>query len=767
MSDLPSPKKHKTSNWSAIWVLPLVALAIGAWLGWRAYDQAGVLIQVRFESSDGIQAKKTEVLYKGIAVGKVVALDVSEDIKGVVATIEMDKEARQYLSKGTRFWLVKPRVSLAGVTGLETLVSGVYIAVDPVKGEKEERNFTALKQPPPLSDRLPGLHLTLKADRLGSLEQGSPVFYRQIQVGQGRLDVHLDLDGPLVIAQLEALHLADLVRKHTRFWNASGISISGGLSGFKVRSESLLTLAAGGIAFSTPENRTDSPPTDPSKPFRLYDDYDAAQAGLRVKLKMNDVSGIDPGRTPVMFNGVQVGLVKSIDMDKDYSSATADLAMDPRVEDMLLEGTEFWTVKPSISLAGITGLEALVKGNYIDVRFAKSGAPSREFTIRPKAPPLNTDAPGLHLVLTSDKLGSIDIGAPILYRQVRVGSVQSYQLSRDRQRVVVGVHIEPEYAHLVNTSTRFWNSSGITLTGNLSGVQVKSESLQTLITGGISFDTLDPKAPTVTKVRRFTLFDSEEAAMARGVEIQLSIDNADGLREGTPIRFKGLDIGKIESVELNPDLSGVLMKARLTSAGERVARSGTRFWVVRPALGLLRTENLGTLVSGPYIEALPSSTPGERQARFQTLAEAPNLLGRENGLRLTLSAPRKGSIKPGNLVTYRQIPVGKVVDLALGEQADRVLISILIEPRYVPLVRTGSRFWNASGFGVDASLFKGLSLRTESMEALMEGGIAFATPNNAQMGEPAKPGQTFALFDSANDEWLEWAPRIALRSGAR
>ncbi|EPM2846647.1 MlaD family protein, partial [Pseudomonas aeruginosa] len=103
------------------------------------------------------------------------------------------------------------------------------------------------------------------------------------------------------------------------------------------------------------------------------------------------------------------------------------------------------------------------------------------------------------------------IGAPILYRQVRVGSVQSYQLSRDRQRVVVGVHIEPEYAHLVNTSTRFWNSSGITLTGNLSGVQVKSESLQTLITGGISFDTLDPKAPTVTKVRRFTLFDSEEA----------------------------------------------------------------------------------------------------------------------------------------------------------------------------------------------------------------------------------------------------------------
>ncbi|MEZ6840441.1 MlaD family protein, partial [Pseudomonas aeruginosa] len=185
--------------------------------------------------------------------------------------------------------------------------------------------------------KLPGLHLTLKADRLGSLEQGSPVFYRQIQVGQVKSFQLGDDQRTIEIKVHIEPAYADLVRKHTRFWNASGISISGGLSGFKVHSESLLTLVAGGIAFSTPENRTDSPPTDPSKPFRLYDDYDAAQAGLRVKLKMNDVSGIDPGRTPVMFNGVQVGLVKSIDMGKDYSSATADLAMDPRVEDMLLE----------------------------------------------------------------------------------------------------------------------------------------------------------------------------------------------------------------------------------------------------------------------------------------------------------------------------------------------------------------------------------------------------------------------------------------------
>ncbi|WP_152992803.1 MlaD family protein, partial [Pseudomonas aeruginosa] len=152
----------------------------------------------------------------------------------------------------------------------------------------------------------------------------------------------------------------------------------------------------------------------------------------------------------------------------------------------------------------------------IDVRFAKSGAPSREFTIRPKAPPLNTDAPGLHLVLTSDKLGSIDIGAPILYRQVRVGSVQSYQLSRDRQRVVVGVHIEPVYADLVRKHTRFWNASGISISGGLSGFKVHSESLLTLVAGGIAFSTPENRtdSPPTDPSKPFRLYDDYDAAQA-------------------------------------------------------------------------------------------------------------------------------------------------------------------------------------------------------------------------------------------------------------
>ncbi|WP_438280915.1 MlaD family protein [Pseudomonas alabamensis] len=762
MTDLPKAKTRPASNWSAIWILPLIALAIGGWLAWQAYSQAGVRIQVRFQTGEGIVANKTEVFYKGMSVGKVdsLELDTEGQNTGVVATIEMNKEAEGHLTTGTRFWLVKPSVSLAGITGLETLVSGNYIAISPGEGEPTKR-FTALAKAPPLSDDEPGLHLTLKADRLGSLNRDSPVFYKQIQVGRVKSYKLSEDQDTVEVKVFIAPAYANLVRKHTRFWNASGISIDANLSGVKVRSESLASIVAGGIAFATPEHRKDSPPTDPSLPFRLYDDYDAAQAGIRIKLKLNDYEGLQAGRTPVMYKGIQIGSLKALRMEDNLTSATADLTLDPLAEDYLVEGTQFWVVKPSISLAGITGIEALVKGNYISFRPGEKGAkPMREFEARAKAPPLDLRAPGLHLVLFADALGSLDVGSPVTYRQVKVGSVQSYQFAKNSNRILIGVHIEKEYANLVNGSTRFWNASGITLTGGLSGIKIKSESLQSLMAGGIAFDTPKANVPLKRHIPRFRLLESEEAANRSGSLITIRVDRADGLRPGAAIRYKGLDVGSVESVDFTKDMQAVLLKARITQGADRIARAGTQFWVVKPALGLVRTENLETLVTGQYLEVLPATKDRGAQQDFIALAQAPESREPEPGLPITLSAARKGSIKPGVPVTYREVPVGKVTGFELGPTADRVLIHVLIEPRYASLVHTGSRFWNSSGFGFDFGLIKGATIRTESLQTLIDGGVAFATPEGEQMGSQARPRQTFALFEEPQDEWLNWAPKI-------
>lgn len=765
MTDLPVAKTRPASNWSAIWVLPLIALIIGGWLGWRAYNETGIEIQVRFESGEGIQANKTEVVYKGMSVGKVKSLKLDDEgsSKGVIASIEMNKDVEQYLRTSTRFWLVKPSVTLAGITGLETLVSGNYVAISPGEGEPV-RKFKALAQEPPLSDAQPGLHLTIKADRLGSLNRGSPVFYKQIKVGQIKSYVLSEDQSTVELKVFIEPTYAKLVRKHTRFWNASGISIDANLSGVKVRSESLASIVAGGIAFATPENRKDSPPTDPSLPFRLYEDFDAAAAGIRIKVKLSDFEGLQAGRTPVMYKGIQVGNLKALKVDPDLSGATAELTMDPLAEDYLVEGTQFWVVKPSISLAGITGLEALVKGNYIAVRPGDKGsAPQREFVARAKAPPLDLRAPGLHLVLFTENLGSLEVGSPVLYKQVKVGSVQSYQFSRTKKQLIIGVHIEKEYEGLVNASTRFWNASGITLTGGLTGgVQVKSESLQSLMAGGIAFETPQEKAPLQKRIPRFRLFANHEDATQKGEVITLKLDRADGLRTGTPIRFKGLDVGKVEDVDLSEDLQSVLLTARITEVPERIARVGSQFWVVKPELGLIKTSNLETLVTGQYIEVQPALKNLGPQKNFVALAAAPETAKQEAGLSLVLSAARRGSLKAGVPVTYREITVGKVTGYELGQTADRVLIHILIEPKYAPLVRSGTRFWNTSGFDFDVGLFRGATVRTESLETMIQGGVAFATPDGERMGSPARAEQTFALFDKFEAEWLTWAPKISL-----
>lgn len=758
MTELPRPKIKKDSSWSAIWILPLLALGLGAWLLWRAFSEAGIEIQVHFSDGEGIQVGKTQVIYKGISLGKVIDLKVSPDLQGVNAKIEINREAREYLSQTTRFWLVKPRVSLAGVTGLETIVSGIYIAIDPVRGDFTQR-FSALTEPPPLSDRLPGLHLTLKADRLGSLEQGSPVYYRQIQVGQIK-SYKLTEDQRTVEIQvyIEPAY-THLVKQHTRFWNASGITVSGGLSGFKVRSESLLSLASGGISFITPEHYQESPVTDGSQPFHLYEDYEDAEIGLKVRVKLKDVSGMQAGRTPVIYNGVQVGTLKWIDMGRDFSQPVAELNMDPRTEELLLANSDFWVVKPTVSLAGISGLETLVQGNYLAVRFGKEGKPSREFTARLQAPPLRSEDPGLHLVLASERLGSLAIGSPLLFRQMKIGSVQGYQLADDRSHVLISVHVEAEYAKLINQSTRFWNASGVRLKGGLNtGIEINSESLQTLLAGGIALNTPDTTAPAVNDGRRFTLFNNEVQANANGILLELRLARAEGLREGTLLRYRGLEVGRVESVRLEDDLQGVVLRARVTEAGERIARVGSQFWVVRPEVSLMRIANLDSVVSGPYLEVEPAPRSAAVQTRFDVRADAP----RENapGLPLVLSAGRRGSLHPGVAVTYREIPVGRVTRVELGPQADRVLVHVVIEPRYSALVRAGSRFWNASGVGVDVSLFKGAQIRTESLEAMLQGGIAFATPDEQR---PVQAGQTFVLFDEPQPEWQQWAPRIPLQ----
>ncbi|MBF7728844.1 PqiB family protein [Pseudomonas sp. N040] len=771
---LPKARVKPASNWSAIWVLPIIALLIGGWLGWKAYTEAGVVIDIQFDGGDGLQAGKTELFYKGIALGKVQSVNLDQKTQKVHVSLEVDRHAEDFLREKTIFWLVKPNISLAGVTGLETLVSGNYIAISPGEG-KPRRKFIALSDPPPLADALPGLHLKLRAKTLGSLTEGSPVYYRHIQVGSVTGYALDNNDQSILIKAHIRPEYAQLVNAETRFWNASGFSVTAGLSGVKVDVESLLSVAVGGIAFDNDPlppggfnreaSKTSLMPLDyPSHEYPLFENYQDAQTGVSIDVELPNFAGLEANKTQVRWNGFPVGLVKGGKVSKDLKSFMAELDIDPRAKAWLTEDAAFWLVQPEISLNGIRGFDALLRGNYLEFKPGALDKPARrQFTALSGPPAINFTTPGLHLILTTKQAASLKAGSPVMFRQLVVGSITNVTLTPDHQEVRVGVLINPEYSQLVNSSSRFWNASGVTLSGGFSGFEVRSESLAALVNGGIAFETPEPKAAAVHNGSNFALHADQASATRVAEMIELEVLNADGLRAGTPVRYRGFQVGEVNGVELSADLKTLKLQIMLTQAAARIARQGSTFTVIRPELSLMKAANLDTLITGPYIEVQPASNPAAgKQTRFKGEALVRVEAEKKAGLNLSLSTLQRKSLKAGMAVTYRGMAVGTVTDLELSPDAASVLVHIQILPRYGKLVYSGSKFWNESGLNVDFSLFKGAQVRTDSVESLLQGSIAFATPAGALKGAPAHAGQVFDLHPEAQDEWLQWRPRFAL-----
>lgn len=757
---LASVDEQPKGRWSAIWILPLVAALIGVWLIYTAVIEAPIPIEVEFDSGEGIEVGKTVVRYEGIEIGKVTAVRLQPDMVGIIATIDIDRRVEQGLKKDTLFWIVKPEVTLSGVTGLGTVLSGNYIAVRIGDGAPG-RYFKGLLKAPPKSIHEPGLHIVLHADDLGSLNIGSPLIYKKITIGDVQ-SFELDKGGlGVTINVFIKPDYAHLIKPSSRFWNASGITIKGGLTGIDIRTDSLTSVLIGGIGVSTVDNDMNNPQADNGDKFQLYKGYVEAEAGVRLTVEFPIVAGIEPDITTVIYRGIPVGQVEAVDVNQDLSRLTATLTILPRAEEHLNKNTRIWISEPDISSSALRAIGSVLSGPKIEIEFdGKEPDQTREFVALTKAPVLKKNAPGLHVIITTENLKSVSRGMNILYRSIPVGSVIDYRLSKDKQVVELDAHIEPEYAHLVNSSTHFWDSSGIQINGGLDGIKIRTSSLSSIVLGGISFYTPNAKATKVNTDHHFNLHPDYASAHTEGIPITLYFSEGNGLKSGTLIKYEGINVGKVISVNLNKSLDGVVVNALLEESAAAVAKRDTQFWLVKPELGLARTANLGTLLTGEYI----TFKIGKGKPHFQfTALNAPPVVDKgKQGLNIILISEQTGSVKEGVAVSYRGVTVGKVSGFSLANTADHVRIFINIEERYAPLIRENSQFWNASGLDIGFKLFGGATLKTESVESILGGGISFATPNDSDMGGRVGQGAEFRLHAERDDSWLAWKPEIQL-----
>lgn len=250
-----------------------------------------------------------------------------------------------------------------------------------------------------------------------------------------------------------------------------------------------------------------------------------------------------------------------------------------------------------------------------------------------------------------------------------------------------------------------------------------------------------------------------QTVRGRGTIITIRFADGGGLENGSEIVHRGLAVGVVRDVRLTPDMSGVLVEAELATHAQALAVEGTQFWVVKPEVSLQRVSGLETLLGPRYIAVRPGPVDAARRDRFEGLRDPPSTEPPTDGsVRVTLRAARLGSLAPGGPVVFREVRVGTIRVVELAPDATTVLIAADIEPRYAPLVRDNSRFWRTGGVGVDFGLFRGLSVRAESLDQFISSGIALATPNRP--GEAPAPGAVFDLADQPQDEWLEWQPTI-------
>ncbi|HID4046520.1 PqiB family protein [Pluralibacter gergoviae] len=866
----PTEARIKTKRRiSPFWLLPIIALLIAGWLIWTTYEDRGTTVTIDFMSADGIVPGRTPVRYQGVEVGTVQEISLSKDLNKIEVKVSIKNSMKDALRDQTQFWLVTPKASLAGVSGLDALVGGNYIGMMPGEG-KEQDHFTALDTQPRFHLNNGELMIHLHAADLGSLSSGSLVYFRKIPVGRVYdYSINTNHQGVTIDLLIER-RFTNLVKKGSRFWNVSGVKADVGFGGAKVQLESLAALVNGAIAFDSP---ADSKPADQNDDFGLYEDLAHSQRGVIVKLDLPGGDGLKAGSTALMYQGLEVGQLTKVNLNPG-GTVTGEMTVDPSVVSLLRENTRIELRNPKISLdnanlsslltgstfelvpgdgeprdhfvvvpadktllqqpgvitftltapdsygidggqpiilhgvkvgqilerklgaGGVTfsaaidpqyrdllhGDSKFVVNSRVDVKVGLDGVeflgasasewlsggirilPGKSGAMKDSYPLYANlekalensigDLPTTTLTLTASSLPDVQAGSVVLYRKFEVGEVITV---RPRTNAFdIDLHIKPEYRQLLKPDSVFWAEGGAKVQLNGAGLTVQASPLARALKGAISFDSLS--GANQRKGDKRILYPSETAARAVGGQITLHAFDAGKLAAGMPIRYLGIDIGQVQSLELITNRNEVQAKAVLyPEYVQTFARAGTRFSVVTPQISAAGVEHLDTLLQ-PYIN-VEQGRKGAPKRDFE-LQEATITDSRYlDGLSIVVEAPEAGSLSIGTPVLFRGIEVGTVTGLQLGSLSDRVMVALRISQRYQHLVRNNSVFWLASGYSLDFGIIGGV-VKTGTFNQFIRGGIAFATPPGTPLAPKAQEGKHFLLQDAEPKEWRTWGTAL-------
>ncbi|HFZ8993138.1 TPA: MlaD family protein [Citrobacter freundii] len=676
---------------SPFWLLPFIALLIAGWLVWNSYEDRGTTVTIDFMSADGIVPGRTPVRYQGVEVGTVQDISLSDNLRKIEVRVSINSDMKDALREETQFWLVTPKASLAGISGLDALVGGNYIGMMPGKG-KQQDHFEALDTQPKYRLENGDLMIHLHAPDLGSLSSGSLVYFRKIPVGKVYdYSISPDKQGVTIDVLIDR-RFTQLVKKGSRFWNVSGVNADLSLSGAKVKLESLAAMVNGAVAFDSPD---DSAPAAQEDTFGLYEDLAHSQRGVIIKLDLPSGEGLKENSTPLMYQGLEVGELTKLTL-KPGGKVTGEMTVDPSVVTLLRDQTRIELRSPKLSLSN-ANLSALLTGKTFEL-VPGEGERRNEFVVVPGEEALLHEPDALTLTLSAPESYGIDAGQPLILHGVQIGQVIDRKLNN--KGVTFTVAIEPQYRSLVQGDSKFVVNSRVDVKVGLDGVQFLGASASEWLSGGIR---VLPGTKGAMKAN-YPLYANLEKAVENSMSdlptttLTLSAETLPDVQAGSVVLYRKFEVGEV--ITVRPRANAFDIELHIKPEYQHLLTSNSVFW----AEGGARVQLNG---SGLTVQASPLSRALKGAISFDNLSGASanqrkgdkrilypsETAARAVGGQITLHAFDADKLAEGMPIRYLGINIGQIQSLKLITERNEVQARAVLYPEYVQtFARSGTRF---------------------------------------------------------------------------
>jgi len=676
---------------SPFWLLPFIALMIAGWLLWHNYQERGTTITINFASADGIVPGRTPIRYQGVEVGLVQGISMSDDLHTIQIKASIKNDMADALREQTQFWLVTPKASLAGVSGLDALVGGNYIGMMPGKGETRD-TFVALDTQPKYRTNTGEMLIHLHSPDLGSLNSGSLVYFRKIPVGHVYdYSINPGNNGVTIDVLIER-RFTNLVKKESRFWNVSGVKADVGLNGAKVELESVAALVNGAIAFDSPAT-SENAASDTN--YTLYPDLAHSQRGVAITLDLPSGKDLKAGSTPLMYQGLEVGTLTQLTL-QDHGKVSGELTIDPSVSELMRSGTRIEMHSPKISFND-SSLASLLTGSTLEL-IPGTGDPQTHFVVLPDNESLLQQPDTLELTLSAPESYGIDSGQPLILHGIKIGQVLSRSLTE--KGVNFAIAIMPEYRHLLHGDSKFIANSRFDVKLGIDGMEVLGASPREWVDGGIR---LDPGSKGEVQ-NNYPLYANVDKAQEGVTGIQLpttltlTASSLPDIQAGSVVLFRKFQVGEI--VNVTPHADAFDVSVHIKPEYQHLLTANSVFWAEGGAKVQLNGNGL-TVQASPLNRTLKGAISFDnltgagapQKSGNKHILYASETVARAVGSQITLHTYDASKLSAGMPIRYLGINIGQLESLTLGSDNNQVLAKAVLYPEYVnDFARLGSRF---------------------------------------------------------------------------